>query len=263
MVKKDNLVTDDKSFLFNDLMLAIKKDLMYMVYQPQYDLKTNKIVGVEALLRYTSKEYGVVRPDVIADLFQEEGLMSALDLYVIRKVFEDYETLLNFSFVNRDNFTISINISGNSLNKSLFLEKVLNLCEEYNIENKYIVWEITERELYDKEDLVELSNNIDIVREKGFKVAIDDFGVGSSNLSLLNEINVDFLKIDRCFLKKSDKTKRILRGIAQISSSLGILTIGEGAETKEDTILLEDIGCNYCQGFYFAKPKSLTELEEC
>ena len=62
--------------------------------------------------------------------------MSALDLYVIRKVFEDYETLLNFSFVNRDNFTISINISGNSLNKSLFLEKVLNLCEEYNIENK-------------------------------------------------------------------------------------------------------------------------------
>ena len=107
MVKKNNLVTDDKSFLFNDLVLAIKKDLMNMVYQPQYDLQTNKIVGVEALLRYTSKEYGVIKPDVIADLFQEEGLMSALDLYVIRKVFEDYESLLGFSFVDKEIFTIS------------------------------------------------------------------------------------------------------------------------------------------------------------
>lgn len=261
MVKKNNLVTDDKSFLFNDLVLAIKKDLMNMVYQPQYDLQTNKIVGVEALLRYTSKEYGVIKPDVIADLFQEEGLMSALDLYVIRKVFEDYESLLGFSFVDKEIFTISINVSGNSLNKSLFLEKVLTLCEEYSIENKYIVFEITERELYDKEELIELANNIDIVREKGFKVAIDDFGVGSSNLSLLNEINVDFLKIDRCFLKKSKKSENILKGIVQISNSLNIVTIAEGAETKEDTILLKEIGCNYCQGFYFSKPKSLTELE--
>lgn len=261
MSSKNNLVTGYKSFWFNDLVLAIKKDLMNMVYQPQYDLQTNKIIGVEALLRYTSEEYGVIRPDIIAELFQEEGLMSALDLYVIRKVFEDYNTLLDFSFVNKDNFTISINVSGNSLNKSLFLEKVLDLCKEYNIENKYIVFEITERELYDKEDLIELAKNIDIVREKGFKVAIDDFGVGSSNLSLLNEINVDFLKIDRCFLRKSEKTKIILRGIVQISNSLNILTIGEGAEIEEDTILLRDIGCSYCQGFYFSKPKSLTELE--
>lgn len=260
MKNVNNLVTDDKNFLFNDLMLAKNKDLMYMVYQPQYDFQTKKMIGVEALLRYESKKYGFIPPDKIIETFSEKGLVSAIDLYVVKKVFHDMVDFISCSSII-DDLKVSINLSSKSLRNKDFIGKLLNLIAENNINCKYLIFELTETDFLRVEDILKISENIRELQLKGIEIAIDDFGVGSSNLNLLKYLFVNYLKVDKCFLEDDGKSREILKFILSIANDLEITTIVEGVETKEQETFLNKFSCNIVQGYLYSMPLPLTEIK--
>ena len=121
MSSKNNLVTDDKDMIFQDLLCHKNKSLIYMVYQPQYDFNSGELVGVEALLRYKSNKFGLISPTKIVEIFEEKGAISEIDLYVVNRVFEDLSSMHIDEFKN---FKVSINLSGKSLKNPKFIKTV-------------------------------------------------------------------------------------------------------------------------------------------
>ena len=254
MVIKNNLVTEDKDLLFNDLMLAKNKDLMYMVYQPQYDLDTKEIVGMESLLRYKSEEYGFIPPDIIVDIFEEKGLISALDLYVVRKVFSEISSL------NLKNKRVSINLSGKSLSNPDFIDKVFSYMKKEKINGYNIEFELTETEYLNKDTILLIAENVEKLLDRNINISIDDFGIGSSNLSLLNLTAIDKIKIDKSFLDGNEKSNKILETIFYLANLMNLTTVVEGVENIEQENFLKDFSCNVVQGFLYSIPLPLTDI---
>ncbi|MCB4205548.1 EAL domain-containing protein, partial [Deferribacterales bacterium Es71-Z0220] len=153
-----------------------------------------------------------------------------------------------------------INISANSISNGYVLDYIEKIPEDFK---KHINIEITERVfLNNVENTLEVMNEL---KSKGFKIEIDDFGTGFSSLGFIDKVPADFLKIDMTFVRKmieSNKIKGIVKTIIELSNNLGIQTIAEGVETKEQVDLLSELGCKYLQGYYFAKPMPLEDALE-
>ena len=259
MSSKNNLVTDDKDMIFQDLLSHKNKGLIYMVYQPQYDFNSGELVGVEALLRYKSNKFGLISPTKIVEIFEEKEAISEIDLYVVNRVFEDLSSMHIDEFKN---FKVSINLSGKSLKNPKFINKILYLIVKEKIETKNIEFELLETEYLSVEDILLISENVNRLKEKGISVAIDDFGTGSSNLNLLNFTSIDKIKIDKSFLEDTEKSKKILESIFYLADALSLTTIVEGVELQSQEIFLRNFSCDIGQGFLYSKPLSLGEIQK-
>lgn len=240
---------------------ALAKHEFKVFLQPKVDLdEKNEIIGAEALVRWFHNGE-IVPPGKFIPIFEKNGFVTQLDFYMFKEVCKLQKSWLSQGYEPK---IVSVNMSRLHLRNDDFVQTLVNYCKEYEIDTKYFEIEITESAAYENIDIL-----MDIFRQikaAGFHVSIDDFGTGYSSLNMLKDLPVDVLKIDRSFLTENadeaENASKIIGCVVSLASSLNISTICEGIETKEQANLLEKLGCNMAQGFYFARPMPVADFEK-
>lgn len=237
---------------------ALKDKEFLVVYQPKISASTEKAVGAEALVRW-HKNGETIPADKFIPLFEKNKFIIKLDLYVFEQACKDIASWKKkYGFVP----IISINVSKEHFVYENFINEYVKITDKYCIDRSKIDLEITESATVDdKIDIIKILNSI---REKGFVVSIDDFGTGYSSLSMLQNIPIDIIKIDKVFVDKADLSsdRNIINYIVYLAKRLGVKTIVEGVETKEQADYVRNLNCDVIQGYYYSKPISKEEFEE-
>ena len=220
-------------------------------YQPKYNQSTGVLVGAEALARWNSKEMGFVSPNDFIDVFEEDDTITRLDLYILEKV---CRFLSDCKANNYYLAPVSINITRRDIFSDGFLEKIDSITKKYDINPSLINIEITESSALGSTEAI--NRIIKGLHERGYLVAMDDFGKGYSSLNVLRNLDIDEIKIDMEFISGSigDKGGIILSSIVNMAKWLQLPIIVEGVETIDQSEFLKSIGCNYVQGYLFSKP---------
>lgn len=256
----DDLKIDSKRVLLldNELRKAIKQNDFTLNFQPKISLEDETVIGMEALIRWTNDQLGFVSPAEFIPYAEETGLIIPMSECVFRLACEAHLRLRE----EMDNvLPIAINISSIHFHQSDFIDTVKMIFEAYNCSPQDFELELTERTVMNNErdsirKLVQLKN-------MGFKLSIDDFGTGYSSLSYLVQFPLDYLKIDRSFIQYitsiADK-QAVVDAIIQMAHRLHMKVIAEGVEQKDQVKLLEKLGCDMIQGYYYAKPMPLDEF---
>lgn len=239
---------------------ALENHEFFAVYQPKVDLDTLQICGAEVLVRWNQPNGVIVYPDDFIPLFESNGFIVDLDLYMFEQVCEFISTH-NTDF---DIPPISVNVSAKTLEQIQPIEKMLEMVKTYNLEPSQIEIEITESALVDVYDI--FSKNIAKLKKNGFAVSIDDFGAGTSTLNRLTKFNADIVKLDKIFLDVDDENKKeyvIVENVISMSKKLNMKVVSEGVETLEQAKILKELGCDIAQGFFFERPLSREDFKNC
>lgn len=231
------------------LQRALEKHQLCLHYQPIIDITTEKCVGAEALLRWPGRQRPVMTPDEFIPLAEKEGMIDQVTDYVIKMMFDDLGTWL----AKNPGFYISINLSASDFHTCRVIALTNQKIAQYALRPQQIKFEVTEHAFL---DIDKMTSIILAFRQAGYEVAIDDFGIGYSNLNNLKLLNVDILKIDKSFVETltTHKTSYLIaEHIIELAHSLELTTIAEGVETQDQVNWLRKRGVRYCQGWYFAK----------
>lgn len=238
--------------LGNQLNSAILNNELCVYYQIQVDNSSKKVIGVESLVRWNHKEYGVLSPDEFIPFAETSGLIIPLGYWVIENVFKQIRNHIDKGYRL---IKYSINLSAKQLEDKDFIVKVNELLKGYQLNSENIVFEITESSAMLNPDV---SNRVlNQLKENGFHIAMDDFGTGFSSLSVLNQFPIDILKIDRSFIShisKDKKKEQLTLAILAMAEIIGLKTVAEGVEFEEDVAFLAIQKCDVLQGYYFSKP---------
>ncbi|PBH18720.1 EAL domain-containing protein [Clostridioides difficile] len=247
--------------LEDNMNKALEKGEFIVYYQPKYSLDdVNEIEGAEALIRWNSPEFGFISPIDFVPLFEKNGFIVNIDMFVFEEVCKTLNKWINKGYTP---VPISVNMSRVHLYRDNFIENITDLISKYNISPEFIELELTESVVFDNLNIL-----IDImkkIKEIGFLISMDDFGSGYSSLNLLKDLSFDILKLDRGFLIETTDTKRgkiIISKIVEMAKAIDIKVICEGVETYEQVEFLKEIGCDKVQGYLFAKPMVLDEFEK-
>ncbi|MFJ6208952.1 putative bifunctional diguanylate cyclase/phosphodiesterase [Lysinibacillus sp. NPDC092081] len=251
-------INDKWLLLETKLHQALKKDILELHYQPKINLKTNKVIGMEALLRWHDPGLGHMPPDRFIPFAEECGLINDIGVWVLRKASSQART---WNEVHNLNLRVAVNISPIHISTTGFVEMVHEVIAETKIDPHFLEIEITEMSMLDyTEDLI---NTIKQLRALGITISLDDFGTGYSSLNYLKKFPVDVLKIDRAFVRDIVPEKS---GIAMISAmislahALNLQVVAEGVEEEAELNVLREHGCEYVQGYYFSKPLSVEDF---
>lgn len=242
----------------NLLKQALGKKEFILYYQPQIDLKTGKIRGFEALIRWFSKELGMVSPAKFIPIAEETKLINDIGRWVLE------EAVAFISRLNRErnsHYTISVNISPIQWMNDDFEDMILNTLKKFNLPEEQLELEITESILMNSfEKTIKKMRHL---RELGIKVALDDFGTGYSSLNYLKQMPITTLKIDKTFIDDlfSERSNQsILNAIISLGHTIGLEVVAEGVETGEQVSYLCANKCDNIQGYIFSKPISEVEI---
>ena len=243
----------------NNLYKAIDKEEFILLYQPQVDLKTNKIIGFEALIRWNSPEKGVLAPYKFIPLAEETNLIVPLGEWIIEKTCIQNKKWHNAGY----NITSAVNISGKQFMNKNLAKVIKKILDKTALDPKYLELELTETILMDN-----FKYTVDILTElkgMGVKISIDDFGTGYSSLSYLKRFPIDTLKIDQSFISSLSETKSTSSAIANIvidlGHRLGMKVIAEGVETEQQLSLLKEYACDKIQGYVISEPVNEIEFD--
>ena len=245
--------------IINEMAPALAKKQFCVYLQPKYSLETNLPVGAEALVRWRHPEKGLIPPGVFIPIFEKNGFISRLDYYVWESICQLLQKWLREGL---DPSPISVNVSRVNLYNPQIVDIISALTERYNIPPRLMELELTESTYMDNPAMME--SVVEQLHAKGFTVMMDDFGSGYSSLSVLKDIRVDILKIDTRFFENthiSGRGENIIASIVRMAKWLSIPTIAEGVEREEQVNFLRSVGCDYVQGFYFAKPMPVDQYE--
>lgn len=261
--KEDNLNKNlDEKLVIGRFEQSLHNGEFKMFLQPQVT-KDNKVLGAEALARWIDVDGNIITPDRFIPVLENNGLVSKLDKFLWE---EAAQQLARWKKMGREDLHISVNISVKDFYNEDLYRVFTDLVEKYNIEPKNLKLEITETAVIN--DTIAINRLLQKLRQFGFEIELDDFGSGYSSLGLLKDITVDTLKIDMSFLhRKNDdeddeKSWLILNEIARLAQVLNMNTIVEGVEELEQVETLSSFGCKVFQGYYFAKPETITSFEE-
>jgi len=232
-----------------DLEDALSRQEFQLFYQPIVSLETNRITGFEALLRWQHPVRGFVSPAEFIPLAEETGLINELGIWVMRQACQQLQSWQQ-QFPCPDPLMISVNLSSRQLSQPDLVKQIKQILQETNLISSSIRLEITETALI--ENTVTALASLREIKKLGIKLYMDDFGTGYSSLSRLQDLPIDVLKIDRCFVNQ--KKWDMIRVIMLLASSLGLQVIAEGVETAEEVAHLQQAGCNQMQGYFFSKP---------
>ena len=239
---------------------AIENGELSLHYQPQVNMKNNKLIGAEALLRWHNHELGPISPAVFVPVLESSGMIDEIGYWVLDNACQQLSIWEKFS---RKRGVLSVNASRLQLVKSNFVQTIGDLLIKHDISGAQLEIEVTENAFTSSEQ--GMINNLHTLREMGCKIAIDDFGTGYSSLSNLQSFPLDRLKIDRSFVEKLDhdaSAVTIASAIVSLGKSLGLDVIAEGVETKPQVKQLIKMGCRHAQGYYYGKPLSATEFNQ-
>jgi diguanylate cyclase (GGDEF)-like protein len=247
-----------KMLIESQLFNAVKQNEFELYYQPQLDLATNKIVGLEALIRWHNKELGFVSPSEFIHIAEENGAIASLGYFVLKEACLKAKEINNK--VNRD-IKIGINISPKQFLTTNLVDNIVNIISTNNIDPKYIDLEITEECGIKNEE--KTISKLKALKELGITISIDDFGTGYSSLSYLKSYPIDTIKIAMELTKGIEyqtEDLKIVQAIIAMSNSLNVSVIAEGVETMQQLSILESLGCHKIQGYYIGKPMPIDEI---
>lgn len=252
----------DKAKLAGELQEGIAKEQFKVYYQPVIDTKTGKIALAEALIRWIHPDKGFISPALFIPALEENGHISELDFYVLKKVWQFInDRCENNKFV----VPISVNLSWMDFYDEIMMEKILKEMDRFreNGREHMARFEITETSYAAIRE--NRSGILESLRIKNAKILLDDFGSGFSSFGMLQDYDFDILKIDMSFIRKigeNPKTKSIVHSIIGMAHEIGIKTVAEGVETEEQVSFLRQSGCDYIQGYYYSKPLPEEEFVE-
>ncbi|MGD9107837.1 MAG: EAL domain-containing protein [Gammaproteobacteria bacterium] len=240
--------------LENDLQRAIDESQFYTVYQPFFSLQAKKVVGAEVLLRWRHPKLKEVSPLEFIPLAEKTGKIIPIGYQVLIEVFENIKQLLKI-IEKQPTFIFSINLSPDQLIDKEFIKNLKKMIDKYKIPIHLLQFEITETRLLQNTN--EVISALKQIKKLGCKIAIDDFGTGHSSLERLRELPASSLKIDKCFIDNIDtneKSTSLVKHILMLARELRMTTVGEGIENKSQEHMLQFLGCDIGQGFYYSKP---------
>lgn len=239
---------------------ALLEEQFIVYFQPKYSLRENRMAGAEALVRWCHPEWGLLAPGEFIPLFEKNGFISRLDRYVWEHTCRQLRAWKDQGYPL---LPVSVNVSRADVYQLNLVEVLLQLANKYEINPKYLHLEITESAY--AENPGQLISTVEQLRKQGFVVELDDFGSGYSSLNMLSQMKLDILKLDMKFtrneLEKSAE-QSIMNDIISMAHRIGLHVVAEGVETKEQVDRLRAIGCDYVQGYYFAKPMPAVEFEK-
>ncbi len=238
--------------LEKDIHGAIDREEISIVIQPKISIKEeDKPAGGEVLARWNHPKFGFVSPLEFIPLIEHEGLMDKFTTLIIKKTEKVIET---YQKVEQEKLELAVNISASSLVTGHINDLLIESGNMSNLVHK-LELELTENILFELND--ESKKFINDLKKAGYKIAIDDFGTGFSNFEYLQELEIDILKIDKRFIDKmleNGKSELVVNAIIKMAHTLGVEVVAEGVETVEQRNRLKELGCDYIQGYYYAKP---------
>lgn len=238
--------------LFQELHRALEKNQFCLHYQPQLNLKSRKIVGVEALLRWNHPEYGLLSPDQFIPLAESSGLIIPMGQWILQSVCEQIQSWRSRGL---SALRVAVNLSGSQFHQVDFVSVVQDILEDTGTSPALIELEITESVLMHNVEWAKAA--INELHRLGLELSIDDFGTGYSSLSYLSRFPIDRIKIDRSFVMGLDQNREnaeIAQAIIQLGHNLNLSVVAEGVETGAELEVLQLLKCDEIQGFYFSRP---------
>lgn len=249
-----------EQFVINAVNKAIEEEQFVVYLQPKINLITGKPYGAEALVRWMHPTRGMIAPAEFIPVYERNGIIGRLDQYMWRKV---CALLRKWIDEGKEPDPISVNVSRVNIYNPHLVEILNKIIIEYRIPPQLLNLEITESAFMEDQSLV--MRTVKRLHDLGFKIMMDDFGSGYSSLNVLKDMDVDYLKIDMKFLQEekafNGKGEKVLTSVVRMAKWLQLPSIVEGVETEEQVDFLKCIGCEYAQGFYYAKPMSVVDYE--
>jgi EAL domain-containing protein (putative c-di-GMP-specific phosphodiesterase class I) len=237
-----------------DLRHALDRKEFRLVYQPIVDVAEGRVAGFESLLRWQHPEYGLTRPDAFLNLATELGLMKGIGEWSLQEACRQLK-LWQAQFPKLRPLTVSVNFSIEHFTYDHLTTLVQQVIHQTGIDAASLKIEITESEMMKNPEAVR--QTLAGIKAQGIDTCLDDFGTGYSSLSHLQQLPIRFLKIDQTFVRRlgtDDDALAIVKTIIALAHQLGRQVIAEGVETAEQLVILRSLGCEYGQGYYFAKP---------
>jgi diguanylate cyclase (GGDEF)-like protein/PAS domain S-box-containing protein len=231
-------------------------------YQPIVEFQSGQVVGLEALVRWNHPHRGLIPPDKFIPLAEETGLIVPLGQWVLEEACRQFQSWQK-RFPHQDSLTITVNLSGRQLQQKDLADAISKALEDSGLSPQKLILEITESVMM--QDTQITLNKLRELKALGIRLAIDDFGTGYSSLSYLQRFPIDVLKIDRSFIRiinKGSEESALVQAIITLAKTLQLRIIAEGIEGIEQKERLQQLGCEFGQGFLFAKPKTPEEIEE-
>lgn len=267
-VLKNNMVTYDARLreriahekeVENKMYYALDHGHFIPYYQAKTDVFTGETVGAEALARWIDPEKGIVSPADFIPYFEKSGFIVTLDVYMFEKVCEQVAQWRESGF---DVVRVSCNFSRTHIDNPELPAQLLEIANRYNVSPDLLEIEITESVAMDLDQSV--LRFVSTLRRHGFKLAIDDFGTGFSSLAVLNQIEMDILKLDRSFFTESASENTgltIIRSLVSLARDLEIEVVCEGIETEDQIETMKRVDCHVAQGYYYSRPAPANEFE--
>ncbi|WP_169333590.1 bifunctional diguanylate cyclase/phosphodiesterase [Leeia oryzae] len=253
-----NTAATERLDMERQLRIAIKQNQFELHYQPQVDLNTGELVGMEALIRWRHPEHGLVSPLRFIPIAEETGLIVPIGEWVLREACRQSKIWQDAGLIK---IPVAVNLSARQFLKGSLVETVSGALAESRLDPDYLELEITESLLmYEVEDTIQLLSEL---HELGVSLAIDDFGTGYSSLSYLKRFPIDHLKVDRSFVRdviNDPDDASITSAIIAMAHNLKLQVVAEGVETEEQAKFLRQLGCEYAQGFHYSKPLSSEDM---
>jgi EAL domain-containing protein (putative c-di-GMP-specific phosphodiesterase class I) len=245
--------TVERIALTNDLRRAIEDGDLRLVYQPLVHLGRRQASGFEALVRWTHPERGEIGPGRFIPLAEQHGLIEPLGQWVMREALTQLRRWDDAGFAQ--SMGMSVNVSRVQLSRPGLADEIVAVLEDLRLAPDRLVVEVTESAVMEDEDVATATLNA--LSERGVRIALDDFGVGQSSLACLRDLPLDALKLDRQFitsLASSREAAAIVRAVCDMARTLRFDVVAEGVETEAQSQVVEALGCDFGQGFLYARP---------
>ncbi len=235
-----------------DLSRALKQQEFSLYYQPRVNLRTDRIVSIEALIRWHHPQHGTILPTTFIPIAEATGSIEPIGEWVLRTACQQLQILHK---ANLKNLSMSVNLSGSQLKLPHLYNQVARILQETQVDPRFIEVELTETALI--EDIELMVRQLHALKSLGINVAIDDFGTGYSSMLMLHHFPFDILKLDRCFVKNIDRNPKdiaIASAIISLAHKLDIKVVAEGVETNAERDCLRQLECDEIQGFLISPP---------
>lgn len=245
--------TRDRLEFEKELRAALNNDLLHVLYQPIVDVSQRRIIRMEALVRWQHPTRGFLSPSDFIPFAEDIGVIEQLGESVLRTACVVTQELTQAGYL----INVSVNVSPRQLLSGHFVSTVSQILRDTKLPASALILEITESAVVS--DLVRAAEILNQIKELGISIALDDFGTGYSSLTLLRELPIDILKIDKSFIRKLDENINdltITKAIIGLGKSLGLSIVAEGVETEQQVKILVDHQCSVHQGYYFSRPVS-------
>ncbi|MCR4666381.1 MAG: EAL domain-containing protein [Desulfovibrio sp.] len=246
------------AYIEEGMLEGLKNREFKVYYQPKHSATEDVIVAAEALVRWQHPKLGFIGPNIFIPLFERNGFITQLDLYVWEEVCREIRHCIEVGF---SIVPISVNLSRLDFDIPNLAEKIIALVDKYEIDHSFFHVEVTESMCTD--NVEQIAETCKKLHDAGFLIELDDFGSGFTALSYLSQLNVDILKLDVSLMQNAKETRNysLVRYAILLAESMKMKTVAEGVEVEEQAAALRVLGCDYIQGYYYSKPLPQEEFE--